>query len=543
MHRFKPVAYAALTTAVIALSACGGGGGGASDDSSGNDASNPPAPTSGGQITVLEDSGFAGSWPAGLDPATNTNGAANQPMMDTVYGQLFKLVEGGKVEGELAESASLSSDGKTFTIKLRPGVKFTDGSPFDAATVKWNFDRSLASPCTCNPKSSWPKLENPAVTTEGDDTVVIHFTAPFAAIQRSFISANLNWIASKTAFDKMGEKAFKQKPVGAGPFTVVSNSPSNELVVQKNPGYFRKGHPYLDKITFKSIGGDQAAYQALLAGQADAYEGMSTPALVDQASKQSNLTTTQMLSTSPYVIQLNTSTPPFDDQKARDAIYYATDTEAIRKGLFNNRYPTSQTFTGPGGLFYKPTVPGYKTFDLAKAKQLVSELGGMNVTLGTINVLVAKQTTEALQSQWAKAGIKTKIESYDLAGLIKAFGGPWQSMLQTAGAWDPAIGVGVAFRFNSHSPFTGVKDPQLDKLLAEAAGTLDESKRQELYDQAGKLISDKSYAPFMFAFAPANIARKGVYGPGLTTKLPAVAVNPPVSWPDVYAGGGGGTSQ
>ena len=115
-------------------------------------------------------------------------------------------------------------------------------------------------------------------------------------------------------------------------------------------------------------------------------------------------------------------------------------------------------------------MPGYKTFDLEKAKQLVSELGGLQVTLGTINVLVAKQTIEALQSQWAKAGIKTKIESYDLAGLIKAFGGKWQSMLQTAGAWDPAIGVGVAFRFNSQSPFTGVKDPELDKTLARRGG-------------------------------------------------------------------------
>ncbi len=541
MHRFKPVTFGVLAAFVIALSACGGSSNDAADNSSDNSgADNPPAATSGGEITVLEEAAFAGSWPAGLDPATNTNGAANQPYMDTIYGQLFKLVEGGEVVGELAESGTLSSDGKTFTVKLRPGVKFTDGSPLDAATVKWNFDRSLASPCTCNPKSSWPKLEDPAVTTSGDDTVEIHFTAPFAAVSRSFISSNLNWMASKTTFDKVGEKAFKQKPVGAGPFTVVSNSPSNQLVLQKNPGYFRQGRPYLDKITFKTIGGDQAAYQAMQAGQADAYEGISTPALVDQASKQPNLTTTQMLSTSPYVIQLNTTAPPFDDQKARDAVYYATDAEAIRKGLFNNRYPNSQTFTGPGGLFYKPTVPGYKTFDLEKAKQLVSEMGGLQVTLGTINVLVAKQTIEALQSQWAKAGIKTKIESYDLAGLIKAFGGKWQSMLQTAGAWDPAIGVGVGFRFNSHSPFTGVKDPELDKTLTDAAATLDENKRQELYDSAGKLISDKSYAPFMFAFAPANLARKGVYGPGLTTKLPAVAVNPPVSWPDVYKTSGTG---
>ena len=118
---------------MIALSACGGGGGNAADDSSDTGSGNPPAAQSGGQLTVLEDSGFAGSWPAGLDPATNTNGAANQPMMDTVYGQLFKLVEGGKIEGELAESSTLSADGKTFTIKLRPGVKFSDGTPFDGS--------------------------------------------------------------------------------------------------------------------------------------------------------------------------------------------------------------------------------------------------------------------------------------------------------------------------------------------------------------------------------------------------------------------------
>jgi peptide/nickel transport system substrate-binding protein len=540
MTRYRPVLLAVALAAVTALAACGGGdddGGGNAADTSGGGAQNAPAPKRGGEITVLEELGFAGAWPSGLDPATNTNGAANQPYMASIYGQLFKLVEGGKVVGELAESGTRSEDGKTFTIKLRQGVKFTDGSPFDAETVKWAIDRALASPCTCNPKRNWPPMEKPAVTAPDPTTVELHFSAPYAAIDKSFIAANVNWIPSKTAFEKLGEREFKIKPVGAGPFKVVSNSPSSQLVVERNPDYFNKDRPLLDKITFKSIGSDQAAYQAILAGQADAYEGISTPALVDQAAKQPNLTVTQMLSTSPYVIQLNTMIPPFDDQKARDAIYYATDTEAIRSGLFKNRYPNSQTFTGPGGLFHKDTVPGYKTYDLEKAKQLVSELGGMNVTLGTINVLVAKQTTEALQSQWAKAGIKTKIESYDLAGLIKAFGGKWQAMLQTAGAWDPATGVGVSFRFASQSPFTGVKDPALDKLLAQAAGALQDPERQKLYDEAGKIISDKSYAPFMFAFAPANIARKGVYGPGLTTKLPAVVVNVPVDWTEVYTTG------
>ena len=144
-----------------------------------------------------------------------------------------------------------------------------------------------------------------------------------------------------------------------------------------------------------------------------------------------------MLSTSPYVIQLNTSKPPFDDQKARDAVYYATDTEAIRKGLFNNRYPTSQTFTGPGGLFCKPTVPGYKTFDLAKAKQLVSEMGGMQA-LGTINVLVAKQTTRPCRANGRRPGSRRRSSPTTSAGSSRRSADKWQSMLQTAGAWDPA---------------------------------------------------------------------------------------------------------
>ena len=530
MYRGKPVVLLLTALLALMLAACGG-----NDDDQGGTGGleDAPPPKRGGEITVLEELGFAGAWPSGLDPATNVNGVANQPYMNSIYGQLFKL-EGEEMVGDLAEGYELSEDGKTFTITLRDGVVFSDGSVFDAETVKWNFERSLASPCTCNPERNWPPLDKPAITTPDDRTVVLHFKAPYAAIARSFMAANVNWIASRTAFEEMGEREFKLKPVGAGPFTVVSNRPSAELVVERNPRYFRKDRPYLDKITFKSIGGDQAAYQAIIAGQADAYEGISTPAIIDQAASQDSLTVTQMLSTSPYVVQLNTTRPPFDDQKAREAIYHATDVEAIGSGLFKDKYPIVQSFTGPGGLFYNADVPGYPSYDLEKAKQLVQELGGLEVKLGTINVLVARQTIEVLQSQWEKAGIQTTIESYDLARLIEEFAGPWQAMLQTAGAWDPATGVSVEFRFGTESPFTGVKDPELDKLMADAAGELDEERREELYNQVGEYISEKAYAPFMFAFAPANVARKGVYGPGLTTKMPAVAVNPPVPWAEVY---------
>jgi peptide/nickel transport system substrate-binding protein len=489
-------------------------------------------------LTVLLNSGYEGAWPTGLDPATNTNGAANQDLMNSIYGNLFELGAGGKITGDLASGYSFADGGKTLTIHIRPGVKFTDGTPFNAAAVEYNFTRDIASPCTCSPKGAgWP-LAKVGVTTPNASTVQLHYLQPFAPAVDDFIDSDVNWIASPTALKKMGGQAFKITPVGAGPFVVVSDHLSSQLVLKKNPNYWQAGHPLLDQLTFKSIGGDEAAYEAMLAGQAQAYVDMSTPAIIKESKSNSALTVTQQSSTSPYDLQLNTSIPPFNNRLAREAIYYATDTQSIATHIFDNQFPITQSFTGPGGLFYEPTIPGYRTYDLAKAKALVKQLGGLTVSLDTINVLVATQTTEALQSQWAQAGIKATIHSYDLAPLIQQFqSGKWQGFVQTAGSWDPAAGVGVYFRFGSKSPFSGVHDPKLDGLLLQAAGTLASSPRAKLYASAAKYISDQADGPFLFAWAPSQIAKRGVSGPGLTTPLPAVVVSANVLWEDVSNSG------
>ncbi len=521
-------APALLCAAVLAVAACGSGG--TSTPAAGGGTAQPHA---GGSLTVLEGSGYAGAWPAGLDPATNTSGAADQSYMDAIYGQLFELGAHGKITPDMATGYSFSDGGKTVTINIRPGMKFTDGTPFTAQAVVWNIQRDLKSPCTCKP--TWPVA---SVTAQGTSTVVIKLKTVFAPIISSFIDSTANWIASPTAVKKMGEKKFSLTPVGAGPFTVVSDTLSSVLVLKKNPRYWQQGRPYLDRLTFKSVGSDEAAYEAMLAGEGQVYENMSTPALLKQAAQ--HFTVVNQLSTSPYDLQLNTAIAPFNNIKAREAIYYATDIQPIVSHIFDNLYPLTQGFTAPGGICYQPKVPGYRAYDLAKAKALVQQLGGLTVNLGTINVLVAKETTQALQTEWAKAGIKTTISSYDLGPLIQQFTGKkWQAMVQTAGAYDPAAGVGVAFRFSSASPFSGVHDPHLDSLLGQAAGTLDMSTRCKLYNETASYISQKAYGPFYFAFAPANVAAKGVSGPGLTTALSSVVVTPNVPWEDVSYNPGG----
>ena len=507
----------------------------------------------GGSITVLESSGYSGAW-TNLDPPNNKEGAATQDFMTAIYGQLFELGTGGKIVPDLATGYSFSPDGKTLTINLRQGVKFTDGTPFNAQAVYTNWMRDLGTTGIKNGfNSPWPIAELPApktappgtseppaagaVQVTGPYTIVLHFTAPDgAAIDQLFDNIE-TWIASPTALQKEGA-SFGQNPVGAGPFVVGSNVPNSELVVKKNPGYWQAGHPLLNQITFKTVGSDEAAYEALLANEGQVYENMSTNQVITES--QSHFTVENNLGTSPYDLQLNTAVPPFNNPKAREALYAATNFAPILQHLFGGRGQTTEGFTGPGGICYEQTVPGYQGYDPALAKQLIQQTGLDKVTiqLGTISIQTAQDSMQALATEWESLGLHVKQSYWPLSGLIAAFeangGKSWQAMVQTAGAYDPATGVGVLFRFGSNSPFSGVHDPKLDTLLSEAAGSTNLSTRCGFYNQAEAYIAKNYYGPFFFNFSPPNVAVHGVSGPGITSPLASVAVVPTIPWEDVY---------
>src|SRR5579862_9065186 len=523
-----------LTAAACSSSSTSSGSGSSTASST---SSQSAAPTkSGGSITVLESSGYSGAW-TNLDPPNNKEGAATQDFMTAIYGQLFELGTGGKIVPDLATGYSFSPDGKTLTINLRQGVTFTDGTPFNAQAVYTNWMRDLGTTGISNGFSSpWPIAELPApksappgtaeppaagvVQVTGPYTIVLHFTAPDgAAIDQLFDNIE-TWIASPAALTKEGT-SFGQNPVGAGPFQVVSNVPNNELIVKKNASYWQAGHPLLDQITFKTVGSDQAAYEAMLANEGQVYENLATDQLLTQSAQ--HFTVENNLGTSPYDLQLNTAVPPFNNPKARQAIYAATNFAPILQHLFGGRYPVTQSFTGPGGICYQPTVAGYQGYDPTLAKQLIQQTGLANTTiqLGTIALQTAQESMQALATEWESLGLKVKQSSWPLSGLIAAFeangGKSWQSMVQTAGSYDPASGVGVAFRFNSHSPFSGVHDTKLDTLLSEAAGSTNLSTRCGFYNQAESYIAKNYYGPFFFNFSPPNVSVHGISGPGLSS--------------------------
>lgn len=527
----RTFAAAAAAALALALAACGA-------SSSGEGTGDPGTPQRGGSVKVLLPVAHEGGWAGGLDPATNPTGGSNLPQMQAIFGGLFLLRadddgDNARVVPNQARSYQLSDGGRTLTIRLRPGITFSDGTPMDAAAVAWNFRRDIGSPCSCAP--TWELAKGDPIRTPDDLTVVVHLARPNGALISNFTVSNVNWIASPTALRKLGTARFKVAPVGAGPFVVKSDQLSSELVLERNPHYFRKGLPYLDTLTFTSIEGDQPGYQVLQSGQAQGYIGMATVSILEQAKENPDLQVTPGPPTSPYFIQLNTMAAPFDDIRARKAIYYATDFQAIADGIFDGAYPVSESFTAPGGLFHHAKVPGYLHYDLDKAKQLVQELGGLTVHLGTSDDQNNRQLAVALQTQWEKAGMKVEVSAYQLQPKIQQYtAGTWQAMVATAGSWDPAAGIGVIFRFASDSAFTGVKDPRLDRMLDESVATTDPDKRDAIYQQMAAYVAKQAYGPFGIAFSPANVAVKGVYGPGLTTPIPAMAVDTAVVWDEVW---------
>lgn len=516
------------TGTFVLLAACGSGATGRQPNASAKSAT----PQRGGTLTVLLNK-VGQTWPRGYDPAHMSTGSTTVP--NAIFGRLFRMGRDGQIVPGLATGYRFSDGGKTVTISLRKGVKFQDGTSFNAKAVAWNFERDLKSSCSCSPASSWPPLTSQGITTPDDHTVVLHFRKPYAAVIHALAAgSSANWIASPTAFKKMGAQQFKITPVGAGPFKVVSNQLSTKVVLERYDDYWREGRPYLDKLVFKSIEGDQAAYQAILAGDAQVVT-LFDPSIVRLARQNKKLTTNDFKALSTYMVQLNTKIPPFNKKEAREAIYYATNAKPINKHLFNERMPPTQSFTAPGDLFHIAKVSGYRGYDLAKARKIVKQLGGLHIRLQTNTQSTNKKLMKVLQSQWAKAGIETTIHSYKLSQVVQRYkGGQWQAAVLASGTFDPAASAGVGLRFASDSIYTGVHNPKLDRLFDRAAATLDKKKRARLYKRAATYISDHAYAPFLFGKSYTAAAAQGVHGPGITATLPTIGGAPQVWWDEAW---------
>lgn len=497
------------------------------------------SPHRGGTLTVLELQSHE-NWTS-LDPATDSTGL-DYPLKNAVYGQLFEFAtktSGGTavLTPDLATGYKYDNGNKTVVITLRSGVTFTDGTPFNAAAVVYNWKRDLAT-TTCSCTMKFTQTTPPVIKAVGTDKVSITFTYPYASFVDALQTAQFNYIGSPTAIKKMGERAFALKPVGAGPFMVTSDSPGSTLALKRNPHYWQKGLPYLNNLTFRLVGSDESALEALNAGQGDVYENLITPSLAPQFAKSGYVVTVQPTSTM-MAAQFNTRLAPFNNIKAREAVSYATNAAILDKTLNANATPLTQSFVEKGNPFFtSSTIPGTRLDDLAKAKALVKQLGGLSFKVFTGPLTNVDTLQDGLISEWKQAGIDaTPVEVDEATQTAMYEAKKWQAGVHYIGALDPAQSIGPNLMLSSTGIFSGVADPKLDKILNQASATPNVGTRKKLYYQASKYVAQQAYAIFLYPVYAAQVTKKGVQGPGLTTPIGGPGDWPSVLWEKVSTSG------
>lgn len=473
----KPLAMAA---AVALLAACG--------------SSSPNRPTAGGASATTPKSG--GSLAIGVEAAwspidpLSVGSFTDHDVAFAVFAPLFQVQPNGTLAPDLALSYSVSSNGKTYTIQLRHGVTFQDGTPFNAAAAVFNLQRvsDKANHCKC-----YASIKDvSSVTAAGNYTVIVTLSAPDASFPTS-LSDVAGMMASPTAVRAEGQ-SFGQHPVGAGPFKFQSEVPGNSVTFVKWNGYWDKPRPYLDSVTFKTISDADSRFASLQSGTIQDDEDI-IPTQIATGQSSSNLKVESLGGVGTYFIEMQNAVAPFNSLLARQALTYATDPGPINNALFDNKYTlgiespwTPQSWAYPGA-----NVPGYPAYNLAKAKALVSQLGGLSFTLTIRNDPTTIAMAQALQSQWAQAGIRTTINELENLTLVAdSAAGKYQAMIyRWQGSYDPDGNVSVFFSTGSPQNSDKLSDPEVDSLIAqERAATTESARKPILLELAKQLAAD-----------------------------------------------------
>jgi peptide/nickel transport system substrate-binding protein len=497
--RLLPVAIIAVLA--LCLAACG--------STAATPAATPTTVPTGGTMHVLL---IGTQWP-GLDAATDTQDAADADLLNAVYGQLFELAPGNKVIEDEASGYQFSDNFQTVTITLRKGLVFSNGDPVTAADVAWSINRDLLPKYGNIGDVNFPIKGN--VTSSGKYEVIAHLTRPDSAFIDAFLGEAPNWTVDESALNSMGENAYTQMPVGAGPFKVVSNAASAELVLKANSKYWNVGYPKLAGLVFTAVGSDQSAASALEAGTDQLAELISTIPLLKSLPSQGLVVTTPP-STFNEFIALNEKTAPFNNILAREAVEYATNTSALLSSLYYGAYPAAESESAPGQQFYEQKDPYYRAYNLAEAKKLVSEIpGGITVNLSTTtNTAYWINEVQAIATMWEAAGITVHVQDNSLQQMLGiTFDGSWQAIDSN---WGGNINPSITMPqfFESSAAFSGVHDPSLDALFNESASTSSTAARAKIFSEINNLENQQADAVFMYSKTFFDVSTKNVVDNG-----------------------------
>ncbi len=432
------------------------------------------------------------SSPSNLDPRIATD-AFSQRIDGLLFSSLVERDAQLNLRGDLAERWE-TPDALTYVFHLRRGVYFHNNRPLTAADVKFTFD-SILSGAVKTPKRGAFRMVT-SVEAPDDATVIFRLKEPYA----SFL-----WNLSRPAIGIVPREAgpgFAQLPIGSGPFRFVSAHTDEEVVLERNPDYFRSP-PELARVRFRIVPDAIVRALELRKGSADLELSSLAPDMVPVLAHQPALEVTEQPGTNYAYLGLNFEDPFLAKGEVRQALAYAIDRESIIRYLLRGQARLASSILPPNHWAYDPDVRQYP-YDPSRAEQLLDAAGLPRKGGGTRFKLTLKTSTEefarllgaALQEQWRRVGIELELRPLELATLLSDVN---HSNFQlcylrwVGGNLDPDI---FEFVFSSRRfPPDGAnrgryRNAELDALIDQIRVEANQQKRKELCSRAQKILAE-----------------------------------------------------
>jgi ABC-type transport system substrate-binding protein len=452
-----------------------------------------------------------------------------------IYDRLLDFDADMKIVPQLATSYEMSPDLKSMTLKLRPGVVFQDGTPCDAAAVKFSIERMMDKKRNTTNRPLWDPIV--AVETPDDATVILRTAEPFAALPNSLAHGS-GAIVSPTNVQKLGETGVVQKPVGAGPYMLESFNPGQELVLKAFDKYWG-GKQGADRLVFRSIPEASTRISALRTGAVDVIDAVPVQ-LVQNLTQDANVQILRKAGLRPFGVAFNFVQDRLQDVKVRQALNLAVPVEAIAQRIFFGFAKAPDSPLAFDTVGHK-TV-GKATYDQAKAKSLLAEAGykpgaggivakdGKPLALTLIvsdglfpgDIAVSEIVTASLK----QVGVDVTIQKIERGAYFDTL-----RQDRSKATWDMAYfgfnPSNAAGLYHMESLFKSNRDDaarpdvwnvgryrndKVDAALKEANTNPDEAKRLEALGEAQRLVWDD--APYLWLQVNENVSatRKGISG-------------------------------
>jgi peptide/nickel transport system substrate-binding protein len=439
--------------------------------------------------------------PTNLDPRFATD-SQSQKIDGLLFSSLLERDDQMNFHGDLADSWT-TPDALTYTFHLRPGAHFHDGRPLAAADVKATFD-SILNPATHSPKRGAFRM---VTTIDAPDaaTVIFHLSEPYA----SFL-----WNLARPAVGIVPYDAgpdFSRHPVGSGPFRFLSQSQDEEVIVERNPDYFR-GAAQIARVRFRVVPDAVVRALELRKGSADLEMSSLSPDMIPVLARQSGLAVTQRPGTNFGYLGFNLEDLILAKREVRQALAFATDRDALIRYLLRGQARIASGILPPNHWAYEPNVRQY-TLDPARAEKILDAAGFPRQQGGTRFHLTLKTSTEeqarligaVLQEQWRRVGVDLELRPLELATLLSdAARGNFQL---TYSRWVGANNDPDVFEFvfsSKRFPPDGAnrghyRNASVDALVDQIRTEAVREKRKALCGKIQKILADDlPYLPLWF---------------------------------------------